>query len=175
MTERQTPPAGDPEEAEGRLRWREEFPHRHDADALVTRREFLRLAVFTSGALFSGTVLLALLSEMDGGRRGKPKAIAQVDEVPPGRALYFHYPGPDDQAVLLNLPGRGLVGYSQKCTHLACSVYYQEEQERLFCPCHDGAFSAETGEPVAGPPQRALPRIRLEVRGNTIYAVEEIA
>jgi Rieske Fe-S protein len=44
----------------------------------------------------------------------------------------------------------------------------------LLCPCHDGKFDALTGEPIAGPPQRRLPRIRLEQRGGELYAIEEV-
>lgn len=83
----------------------------------------------------------------------------------------IRYPGPEDEAVLLRLPGGLYVAYSQTCTHLSCSVYYQEERERLFCPCHDGVFSPLTGDPLAGPPVRRLPRILLAERDGTIYAV----
>jgi arsenite oxidase small subunit len=97
-----------------------------------------------------------------------------VDQVPEGHALYFNYPDPDDQAMLLHLPGGQLIAYSQKCTHLSCAVYFQPEQDRLYCPCHEGVFDVRTGEPVAGPPQRRLPRITLRRDGDMIVAVEEL-
>lgn len=156
----------------GPPRWRREFPYRQDADDLVSRREFLRFTVLGSAALFAGTVVLAALGTLTGRRRGTPVPLVRADAVAPGEAVYFEYPGPGDQAVLINT-GSGFVAYSQKCTHLACAVYYQREQGRLFCPCHDGVFALETGEPVAGPPQRRLPRIRLEERDGMIYALEE--
>ena len=151
--------------------WRRQFPYRLDADEIVARREFLRYALFTSGALFVGSVVLALLAPL---RRGlsQPKAVARLSELRAGQARYFRYPGPQDEAVLINTRERGLVAYSQKCTHLSCSVVYQAERDRLFCPCHDGVFSPLTGDPVAGPPQRRLPRIVLEQRGDEIYAVD---
>jgi Rieske Fe-S protein len=36
-------------------------------------------------------------------------------------------------------------------------------------------FDLKTGEPIAGPPRRPLSRVKIEVRGNVIYAagVEE--
>jgi Rieske Fe-S protein len=153
--------------------WRQQFPHHREADQLVSRRELLRLAVLSSGALFSGTVVLAILGALDDRRRGEPKRIASLSDLPDEGPLYFNYPGDDDQAVLLNVPGRGLVAYSQKCTHLSCAVYYQEEENRFLCPCHEGVFEVETGEPVAGPPQRRLPRIVLERRGSALWAIEE--
>jgi len=44
------------------------------------------------------------------------------------------------------------------------------QQGRLHCPCHNGWFDLQTGVPVAGPPQRRLPRVLLEVRDETVYA-----
>ena len=152
-------------------RWRSEFPYHWDADDLVTRRELLQFAVYTSGALWGGTALLALLGLVQQPLRTEPQAVANVNDVPEGQAVYFNYPDPDDQAMLLHLPGGEFVAFSQKCTHLSCAVYHQPEQERLYCPCHEGVFDPATGEPTAGPPQRALPRIVLERQGDMIMAV----
>ncbi|MGH7505467.1 MAG: ubiquinol-cytochrome c reductase iron-sulfur subunit, partial [Longimicrobiales bacterium] len=55
-------------------------------------------------------------------------------------------------------------------THLLCPVIAQPERGRLHCPCHNGAFDIETGRPIAGPPERPLPRVRIEVRGDVVYA-----
>ena len=153
-------------------RWREEFPYDWERDAAVSRRQLLRLAVVASGALFAGTVFLGFLGRRNDRRRGSPKPIDGALDLAEGKALYFHYPGKDDQAVLLNLPGQGFVAYSQKCTHLSCSVYYTDGGA-LHCPCHDGKFDPRTGEPTSGPPQRRLPRIALEQRGDQLFAIEE--
>jgi Rieske Fe-S protein len=156
--------------------WREQFPYRLDADDLVSRREFLRISVVSSGALFGGTLLLGVLGSLTDQRRGGTAVeVARRSELQPNEVRYFNFPGPEDHAVLINLPDQGPVAYSQKCTHLSCAVYYQTEPApRLFCPCHEGVFSVADGSPTAGPPQRRLPRIRLEQRGDTLYAVEEI-
>jgi nitrite reductase/ring-hydroxylating ferredoxin subunit len=151
-----------------------EFPYDWETDAAISRRELLRIAVLTSGALFAGTLLLAFLGRQNDRRRGSPQVIEGGASLAEGEALYFHYPGDDDQAVLLNLPGTGLVAFSQKCTHLSCSVYFRQESQELICPCHDGKFDARNGEPVAGPPQRSLPRIRLEERQGELVAIEEV-
>lgn len=152
-------------------RWRSAFPYHWDADELVSRRELLRFAVYTSGALFSVTALLAVLglTRRPGSQAMQP--VARVSDVAEGQAVYFHYPDPDDEAVLLHLSGRRFVAYSQKCTHLSCAVYYQADRQRLFCPCHDGVFNALTGDPEAGPPQRRLPRISLRQEGDMLYAI----
>lgn len=151
--------------------WEGEFPYHWDADELVSRRNLLHFAVYTSGTLFLGTGLLALLGRARAHTRPTArKQVASVNEIPPGGFLYFNYPGPSDQAVLLRLADGTFVAYSQTCTHLSCSVYYQREQNRLFCPCHEGVFDPSNGQPVAGPPVRPLPRIKLESDGMNLFA-----
>lgn len=157
----------------GRQDWRDEFPYRRDADDVVTRRHFLQFSLLTSGALFGGTTVFAFLGRLAPRRSEGPYSIVRADEVPAGEAFYFRDPGTEERGVLLNLPEQGFVAYNQKCTHLACGVYYQPEHDRLFCPCHDGVFDPRTGDAIAGPPQRPLARIILEEREGVLYAVEE--
>ncbi len=164
-------PTGQSMESPQSKRWQAEFPYHWDADDLVSRRQLLQFAVYTSGALFASTALLALLGLIERPRSATTQPIARVNEVPEGQAFYFHYPQPDDQAMLLHLPGGRFVAYSQRCTHLSCAVYYQPERGRLYCPCHDGVFNPLTGDPVAGPPQRRLPQIQLRREGDQILAV----
>jgi Rieske Fe-S protein len=152
-------------------RWRAAFPYHWDADDLVSRRELLQFAVFTSGALFASTAGIAVLGALRSLRRTLVQPIARVSDVPEGRALYFEYPEPGEQAMLLHLSGDRFVAYSQRCTHLSCAVYYQPERNRLYCPCHEGVFSPETGDPEAGPPQRRLEQIELRREGDQLFAV----
>ncbi len=180
MSERAQPIVESDWKLENRLakRWRSEFPYHWDEDELVSRRELLQFAVYTSGALFASTAFLALLSlyqTLQPPAMTKEQMIARAGDVPEGKAFYFNYPRPDDQAMLLHLPGDRFVAYSQRCTHLSCAVYYESERGRLHCPCHEGVFDPQTGEPVAGPPQRRLARITLQRRGDAIYAVAEAA
>ena len=151
-------------------RWRAEFPYHWDADDLVSRRRFLQFAVYTSGALFSGTALLALLGLLQQPEQTEAQMVARAADVSEGQPYYFTYPSSDDQAVLLRLPGSQFVAYSQRCTHLSCAVYYHAERGQLLCPCHEGVFDPHTGEPIAGPPQRRLPRIRLRQDGDLLVA-----
>jgi nitrite reductase/ring-hydroxylating ferredoxin subunit len=153
-----------------RKRWRSEFPYHWDADDLVSRRELLHFAVYASGALFASTAVLAALGAVRTLRRTETQPIARASQVSEGQAVYFNYPEPDAQAMLLRLPGGRFVAYSQRCTHLSCAVYYQPDQQRLYCPCHEGVFSPETGDPVAGPPQRRLEQIALRQDGDVLYA-----
>ncbi|HYG67889.1 MAG TPA: Rieske 2Fe-2S domain-containing protein, partial [Anaeromyxobacteraceae bacterium] len=86
-------------------------------------------------------------------------------------SLLFRYPTDGDPCILLRLDDGRLVAYSQVCTHLSCAIVHEPGSGDLFCPCHQGWFSAREGRPIAGPPQRRLPRILLEERGGEIWAV----
>ncbi len=151
-------------------RWQVEFPYRWDEDDGVTRRQLLRFAVYTSGALFAGTAGVAVLSRFPRGGPGARVAIAREDELRDGEARYFAYPE-GEQAVLVRTRGGELVAFSQRCPHLSCAVVYQDDAQRFYCPCHDGVFEPRSGAPTAGPPRRPLTRIRLEREAGIVYAV----
>ena len=85
--------------------------------------------------------------------------VVALDDVPVGGTHLFRYPSEDDPAILVRIGEDELVGWSQKCTHLGCVVYYAAEEELLECPCHEGFFDARDGQVVAGPPERPLPRV----------------
>lgn len=184
-----TPPAVTPPSGERRItrlpqrflparfrqQWREEFPYHWSADDLVTRRDTLRFLAVGSGALFVASAVMAVAGNLvpAGSQRALP--IANVSDVPVNSSVVFSYPDQYAQGILINLPGRGLVAYSDVCTHLSCAVLYEPDQQRLHCPCHEGLFDASTGNVLAGPPTRPLPAINIELRGDTVWAVGEMA
>lgn len=159
-------------------KWRQDFPIDWAQDEYVSRRELVKFIVLTSAALAAGQWWIVL--ERTFGRRAAlpaGEAIARVDELPIGGAKTFTYPEQSTPRLLVRTGAATFVAYDQQCTHLQCPVVPAFEQRRLHCPCHNGWFDLGTGRPVAGPPQRALPRILLAVRDGTVYAtgVEESA
>jgi Rieske Fe-S protein len=148
------------------------FPYHWDADDLASRRGLLQFAVYASGALFASTGVLAILGALRGLSRAQTQQVAQASQVPEGSAVYLNFPDADSQAMLLHLPGGQFVAYSQRCMHLSCAVFYEPARQRLYCPCHEGVFSPETGDPVAGPPQRRLAQITLHQDDDILYATD---
>ena len=49
----------------------------------------------------------------------------------------------------------GFIALSLRCTHLGCSIAWEEKQNRFICPCHSSAF-AISGEVLNPPASRAL-------------------
>ena len=153
--------------------WREEFPYPWDEDEVITRRDTLRFLLGGSGALFLATGAIAILGALPKGDNVKAVAIAREGELAENQWKVFDFPDQYAQGILINLPGHGLVAYSDVCTHLSCAVLYQGDG-KLHCPCHEGLFDAATGAVLAGPPVRPLPLIQLARQNGIIYAVKEI-
>ncbi|HVU68853.1 MAG TPA: Rieske 2Fe-2S domain-containing protein [Ktedonobacteraceae bacterium] len=153
--------------------WRREFPYPWNEDEVVTRRDTLRFLLASSGALFLATGALAILGALPKGGDVKAVAIAKEGELRENEWKVFNYPDEYAQGILINLPGQGLVAYSDVCTHLSCAVLYKGDG-KLHCPCHEGLFDATTGQVLAGPPLRPLPLIQLAKENGVIYAIKEI-
>jgi nitrite reductase/ring-hydroxylating ferredoxin subunit len=153
-------------------RWRQDFPVDWSQDEYVSRRDLVKFMVLTSAAFVVGQVWIAARSlSRRGGTPPQPgTAIAAVDELPVGGAKTFEYPPGSPPRLLVRLGPRRFVAYDQQCTHLLCPVVPAVASGRLHCPCHNGWFDLETGQVIAGPPQRALPRVHVEVRGDAVYA-----
>ncbi|HEX2346953.1 MAG TPA: Rieske 2Fe-2S domain-containing protein [Ktedonobacterales bacterium] len=157
-----------------RQQWQEEFPYHWSADDLVTRRDTVRFLVSGTGALFLASAALAITGAIRSSTTQKLTPIAKVGEVPEGGYKVFNYPDTFADGILVNLPNKGLVAYSDVCTHLSCAVLYQPSEREFFCPCHEGRFDAATGNVLGGPPTRPLPEIQLTISGDTVYAVREV-
>lgn len=63
------------------------------------------------------------------------------------------------------------IALSSVCPHLGCAVHWESQNDRFFCPCHNGAFDA-LGKPTEGPPAQAnqeLTRFPLKVEKGLLY------
>lgn len=163
------PPDGLP--AEQQPAWRRDFPIDCPQDQDVERRDFVKFLTLTSFAFVVGQFWIAGQSWL---RRGTPapgaRRIASTADVPVGGSLVFDYPNEHDTSILVRLAESEFVAFSQKCTHLSCAVIPRPQEGTFHCPCHEGLFDLRTGNVIAGPPPRPLPRVTLEVRGRDIYA-----
>lgn len=152
-------------------KWRQDFPIDSAQDAYVARRDFTKFLGLTSLGLVVGQFWIALQNRWREARGQLPLvAIGKLEDIRVGEAKMFHYPAEADPAILLRAGESDLLAYSSQCTHLQCPVLPEMDDGRLHCPCHRGYFDMHTGQPLAGPPRRALPRITLTVRRGVVYA-----
>jgi nitrite reductase/ring-hydroxylating ferredoxin subunit len=153
--------------------WRQDFPIDWPQDLYVERRDFMKFMVLTSAAFTVGQLWIGVQNwyrQRSG--RAPMMRITSVDDLPIGGAIGFTYPNAHEPCLLVRLTASEFVAFGQKCTHLSCAVIPRPEEGSFYCPCHEGRFDLRTGVPTAGPPQRPLTRIVLEMRGRDIYAVD---
>ena len=136
----------------------------------VTRRDFLNFLKGTGIVIGAGAVAAPVvayfyppkLEEMP----SEPVLVCAENELPVGESKtvkFGRYP-----AIVVHLEA-GLKAYSAVCTHFACIVKWNAEEQRLDCPCHDGFFSVEDGSVVAGPPPTPLTMLETEIVDGQIY------
>ena len=151
--------------------WQRDFPYESAAEDEVTRREFARFLVAGAGVMAAGNLGLAAWTQLRTINTGEPRELIPLTDVAVGDTYLFTYPGDNDPAILLRLAEDEVVAFSQKCTHLGCVVYFEAEEDRWHCPCHEGNLDTRTGTVISGPPPRPLGRIDVEIRDDTIWAL----
>lgn len=149
--------------------WRRDFPHTALGEEETTRREFTRYLVLASAAFAGGSGLVSFWASLRSVNTGLPTPIVALEQVAVGTSYTFEYPTPRDPAILVRPDEETVLAFSQKCTHLGCVVFWSTADQHFECPCHEGMFNLE-GRPVAGPPDRPLTRIDLELRDGVVWA-----
>lgn len=151
--------------------WKDEFSVFTADERYVNRRQLTKFLTLTSFAMLAGNLWILLRSWFYRAPAYPALVVARADEVPVGGVKIFRYPGPQDDCILVRTGAEAYAAYSQKCTHLSCAVHYSQASGKLACPCHNGYFSVTDGRVLQGPPQRPLPRVVLERRGEELVAV----
>jgi cytochrome b6-f complex iron-sulfur subunit len=68
---------------------------------------------------------------------------------------------------LVRLNDGGFLALSLRCSHLGCSVHWNEQKELFLCPCHASQFD-KTGKVLSPPAPRPLDFYPLEIDGNIL-------
>jgi len=108
--------------------------------------------------------------------------VTQLGRLAVGEAILYRTPS----GATVNIARQGadqeagaFVALSSTCPHLGCQVHWEGQNDRFFCPCHNGVFSPD-GTGIGGPPGDAgqsLPRYPLKVDAGLLYievSMEEI-
>ena len=70
-------------------------------------------------------------------------------------------------AVVIRTAAGELRAFAGTCTHLACTVQYRPDLQRIWCACHNGQYDVN-GRNVAGPPPRPLEAYDVNVKDDDI-------
>lgn len=145
--------------------WKQEYPIRRSDEHRASRRAFMK---FLGASLLAGAGGYLIKDQIFTHPISGPKVtVAKEGEIAIGGYKLFNYPE-GKPAILIRLSEGEYVAYNQQCTHLMCPVHYQAEKQQLVCPCHNGYFDARTGNVLAGPPPRPLPRYKVTLAKGEI-------
>jgi cytochrome b6-f complex iron-sulfur subunit len=123
----------------------------------ITRRDFFDLAWKGLGILAGFEVLGIVAAYFVSGKNKNAVPPKQLLEAGPVESFGLN-------TVTAFMGGRfylarqqdgGFIALSLRCTHLGCSVSWEEEKNRFICPCHSSAFDI-SGEVLNPPAARAL-------------------
>lgn len=90
---------------------------------------------------------------------------AKVGELAPNSSKIFKFG--NSPGILINTKNGELIAFSAVCTHLTCTVIYEEDNESILCPCHNGRFDLG-GNVISGPPPSPLEAYNVEILGDEI-------
>ena len=68
---------------------------------------------------------------------------------------------------LARLIDGGFIAMSLRCTHLGCSINWNEEKKIFVCPCHSSSFKIN-GDVLSPPAPRALDYYKITIENNIV-------
>ena len=133
-----------------------------------TRRSFLGLAWLGIGFAALGEAAWIVASFLRP-RRSAPKSGASLvvagpsDAFAPSSVTAF----PAGKFYLVRLADGGFLALHRQCTHLGCSVPWDEASGRFACPCHASAFDLR-GDVLAPPAPRPLDLFTVRIENGIV-------
>jgi|SRR5579864_2134156 len=98
----------------------------------------------------------AAVNEVDAGKVGDLKPNS-------GKIVKFG----NKPALLVRVNDTEWKAFTAVCTHLNCTVQYQETNRQIWCACHNGTYDMN-GHVVSGPPPNPLEEYAVRLRGDDI-------
>ena len=145
-------------------------PELPDTPADPSRRRWLGTAWKILGgvalAQFAGVAVAFLWPRQGRGREGGPGGIVTcgpVDEFTPHSVTAF----PAGRFYLVRMADGGFLALSRTCTHLGCTVPWDERQARFACPCHASVFDI-AGDVLSPPAPRALDLYPVRIENGVV-------
>ncbi len=137
-----------------------------------SRRTFFRRTWTWLAALAGLELTAAGITFFGAGRKKQEKKeeagtfspIISLDDIPAGGAYLL----PATRLALTRPDPSHLVALSLRCTHLGCSIEWDDDKKEFHCPCHHSMFNIH-GDVLNPPATRPLDLYPLEIRAGEVY------
>ncbi len=137
-----------------------------------TRRALGAAAAGAAGVCYAAALgypvyrYLASPEEIAESARVTEVTVPDGHKLPPGKAKIFRF-GASPALLIHHADGRW-IAMTAVCTHLGCTVQYEQDQDRIHCACHGGVYNAYTGANVSGPPPKPLKLFKVAVNDTGV-------
>ena len=132
-----------------------------------TRRDMLKTSWAVLGGLAFlelGVISLAYMQpRLAEGEFGGMITAGNVADFPNGSVTHIA----NGRFYLARLADGGFLALYQRCTHLSCSVPWDQEAGQLICPCHSSSFSVE-GDVFNPPAPRPLDLFPISIADGVV-------
>lgn len=139
----------------------------HKSKKKIDRREFLKIAwgISLVGLFGQAGVALARFFKprIADGAFGSKVFSGQAEEFQPGTVSHIQ----KGRFYISRLEDGGIIALWQRCTHLGCTIPWQENKEQFHCPCHSSVFN-QAGEVISGPAPRPMDLFPVEIDNGQI-------
>ena len=133
-----------------------------------TRRDFMKTAWkglgIVAGLEFTGLTLHYLMDRKVKDSEGKLFEAGLPKEFPLGSVTPFRR----GHFFLVRMNEGGFLAMSLKCSHLGCSIIWDENKNEFVCPCHSSKFTV-TGDVIKPPAPRALDIYKIDVTKGKLF------
>ena len=133
---------------------------------LQTRRAFIQTMLGLIAAGWAGWVTQGILFPALSTQAGQVRLA--LAELPAGAVKAITYGG---KPAIVMRDKEGVTAFSLICTHLGCTVQWQEGKQQFYCPCHDGVYD-RNGDVLSGPPPMPLEQLQAKIVGDEVVVGE---
>ncbi len=111
----------------------------------------------------TGSILKSRKTGAEGNKQSRLIDGGRVETFKPGEVKAI----PEAMLYLACLEDGSFIALSKTCTHLGCTVPWNDEQQKFICPCHGSTF-ARNGAVLTAPATRPLDYYPLRIEDGLI-------
>ncbi len=143
-----------------------------DAGDLMSRRTFAKVLFGGVGLCYASAIgypyryLASPIERSIESTKVSEVSLPDAAKLEPGAAMMFKFG--TKPALLIHHRDGTWSAMEAVCTHLACTVQYQAEENRIYCACHGGVYDIKTGAAVSGPPPKGLKAFNVKVQDGAV-------
>lgn len=153
-----------------------EFDEQAEPETDFMRRGVVKWVIRLVSALYAIAFVVPVVrflrsgSAEEGGEKVTQISLKAALNLKPGEFQMFKFGS--KPAIVIRQGPDDFKAYLATCSHLGCTVSYNNGLRRITCACHGGQYDPNTGKNIAGPPPAPLAPLKTEVSSDGDFIVK---